>query len=117
MAVYKDEKTGKWYCKFYYHDHTGKQQVQSQQWDHPAQQDHPRLDGHRKEQVIVLGIIKLALRGEYTADHRQAKAHQASHGKIEPVQSHFMVRLGKLAEGQAHHTAQDDADIHIQHSK
>ena len=24
MAVYKDEKTGKWYCKFYYHDHTGK---------------------------------------------------------------------------------------------
>ena len=24
MPTYKDEKTGKWYCKFYYTDYTGK---------------------------------------------------------------------------------------------
>ena len=29
MPVYKDKKTGKWYCKFYYKDWVGKQR---QKW-------------------------------------------------------------------------------------
>ena len=68
-----------------YHNKQGHQILRAEQNRHAAEQDRPRTDRHGEQQLVVLCLKELTLRGKRREEKRQSERQQSDHGKIEPL--------------------------------